>query len=240
MVARAAHQRRIACDVADGGIELRERDGQQAAHSIADRHADADCGARPDGRLGPRSGACGPGGAVQGRRGADRRRVKAESFLDTDTLRPSLATVYSDERGRTRLRTMRFLPGDMVELEVKTAAVARSSVKVQPQSYDALSAVYALRATPLRQGQTVALPLVNNGRMYRLRAYVAARERLDTAIGRQLPALRLALSLADDQGRPATTRDLTLWLSDDARRLPLRVEVGLAVGNFALALSRAS
>lgn len=135
---------------------------------------------------------------------------------------------------------MRFLPGDMVELEVKTAAVARSSVKVQPQSYDALSAVYALRATPLRQGQTVALPLVNNGRMYRLRAYVAARERLDTAIGRQLPALRLALSLADDQGRPATTRDLTLWLSDDARRLPLRVEVGLAVGNFALALSRAS
>lgn len=48
---------------------------------------------------------------------------------------------------------------------------------------------------PLRRGQTVVLPLVNNGKMYRLRASVVALERLDTDLG-QVRALRLALSLA--------------------------------------------
>jgi hypothetical protein len=164
---------------------------------------------------------------------------KAESFLDTKTLRPFAATVYSDERGRTRLRTTKFLPGDVVELEVKTTTVVRSTATVQPGTYDALSAMYALRAMVSRPGQTVAMPIVNNGRMYRLNALVRGREQLDTALGR-LPAFRVMLSLADGQGHPATTRNMTLWFSEDARRVPLRMEVGLPVGNFVLSLTRIS
>jgi hypothetical protein len=164
---------------------------------------------------------------------------KAESIMDTETLRPAFATMYSDERGRTRLRTMKFLSNGQVDVEVKTRTLIQARVQVPPQSLDPISALYTLRATPLRQGQTTVLTFVNNGTMYRLRAYAAGRESLASGLG-PMPAWRLELAVTDDNGRPATTRALTLWLSDDARRLPLRVQVGLPVGNFSLNLARAS
>lgn len=162
---------------------------------------------------------------------------KVETFLDTETLRPSHATVYSDERGRTRLRTTSFLPGNLANYEVKTATVMRSQVPVAPLSQDPLSALYVLRSTPLTVGQSVAVPFVTNGRSYRLRGKAEAREPLDTAIGRVV-SWRIAVSIDDDRDRPGTTRDLTVWLSDDGRRLPLRLQVDLPVGSFRLTLAR--
>src|SRR5581483_6154666 len=42
---------------------------------------------------------------------------KAESMLDTRTLQPSVATVFSDERGRTKLRTTRFTSRTTIEFQ---------------------------------------------------------------------------------------------------------------------------
>jgi hypothetical protein len=164
---------------------------------------------------------------------------KAESFMDTETLRPSIATMYSDERGRTRLRTMKFLSSGQVDLEMKTKTLIQAKVQAPPQSLDPVSALYTLRATPMRQAQTTVLTFVNDGTIYRLSAYVAGRENIESGLG-SMPAWRIALAVVDEEGRPATTRELTLWLSDDARRLPLRVQVGLPVGSFSLNLVSAS
>jgi hypothetical protein len=38
---------------------------------------------------------------------------KAETLLNARTLQPAIATIYSDERGRTKLRTTRFTSGDV-------------------------------------------------------------------------------------------------------------------------------
>jgi len=165
---------------------------------------------------------------------------KAESLMDTETLRPSLATIYSDERGRTRRRLMRFRPGDVADYEVQLRSnpPTRSEFKTQPSSLDPLSALYVLRTMPLRPGQTTNVPFANNGKNYRLRVTVAGREQVSTGLG-QLPALKVTPLIQDEKGQPATTRNLTLWLSDDTRRLPLRMEVDLPVGSFALTLASA-
>ena len=165
---------------------------------------------------------------------------KAESFIDTDTLRPTVATIYSDERGRTRRRLMRFRPGDVAdyEVQVRTNPVNKSEFKTQPSSLDPLSALYVMRTLPLKPGQTTTVPFANNGKNYRLRLSVAGREQVRTGLG-QLPALKITPQILEEDGRPATTRTLTLWMSDDARRLPLRMEVDLPVGSFALSLASA-
>ena len=165
---------------------------------------------------------------------------KAESFVDTETLQPSVATVYSDERGRTRRRLIRFRPGGVAdyEVQVRSNPVNKSEFKTQASSLDPLSALYVLRTFPLKPGQVQTVPFASNGRNYRLRVAVIGREQVRTGIG-QLPAWKLTPQIQDEKGQPATTRNLTLWVSDDARRLPLRLEVDLPVGSFALSLASA-
>jgi len=161
---------------------------------------------------------------------------KAESFFDTETLRPTMATIYSEERGRKRRRVMTFRPGDVADYEVQAGSTAKSQFKTLPLTLDPVSDLYVIRALPLKEGQTTTVPFANNGRNYRLRLVVGRRESLKTALG-PLQAWKLTPTVQDDKGQSATTRNLTLWMSDDARRLPLRMEVDLPVGSFALTIS---
>lgn len=163
---------------------------------------------------------------------------KAESMMDTQSLRPSTATVYSDENGRKRYKTTRFLGNGTVAYEIKTATSAKSTVKVDPTAQDPLGAIYVLRALPLKPGQPpFTIPVTDSGKSYRLRVTVGGREQVKSGIG-TLPALKLTLSASEANGKAADASTITLWLSDDARRLPLKFTAGLAVGSFQLTLAR--
>ena len=159
--------------------------------------------------------------------------------MDRETLQPSVATVYSDERGRKRLRTTTFISPGITEVEVRTRSIVRERVTVPPHTQDPLSALYLLRTLSLRPGQTLVVPLLENGKRYQLRALVAAHENVESVIGR-MPAWRIALAVFDEQGHAAVTRDLTLWLADNPQRVPLRLRVALPVGSFVLDLAGVS
>jgi hypothetical protein len=163
---------------------------------------------------------------------------KAESMMDTQSLRPATATVYSDENGRKRYKTTRFLGNGTVAYEIKTSTSAKSTVKVDPTAQDPLGAIYVLRALPLKPGQApFTIPITDSGKSYRLRVVVGNREQVKTGIG-TLPAIKLTLMATETGGKAADTSNLTLWLSDDARKLPLKFTAGLAVGSFQLTLAR--
>jgi hypothetical protein len=163
---------------------------------------------------------------------------KAESMLDTRTLRPSLATVYSDENGRKRYKTSRFRGNGIVDYEIKTASTTTSQVKVDATAQDPLGAIYVLRAIPLKVGQApFTIPVTDSGKAYRMRVAVSGRESVTTGIG-TLPALKLRLMVNNADGTATDDSTLTLWISDDARRLPLKLVAGLSVGSFQLTLAR--
>jgi hypothetical protein len=83
----------------------------------------------------------------------------------------------------------------------------------------------------------VPIPFTDAGDMYYLNAKVAARETLKTPAG-TFPALRVTSTVLDAKRQPMIGRKLTVWLSDDARRLPLKFETSLAIGSFVLTLSK--
>ena len=163
---------------------------------------------------------------------------KAESMMDTRTLQPSLATVYSDENGRKRYKTSTFKANGTVDYEIRTSSTAKSTVKVPTTAQDPLGAIYVLRALPLKTGmKPFSIPVTDSGKAYTMRVTVGSVEPVRTGVG-TLPGLKLTLAVTDATGQAAEAKNLQLWLSDDARRMPLKFIAGLPVGSSQLTLAK--
>lgn len=160
---------------------------------------------------------------------------KAESLLDTRTLQPAIATFYSDEQGQTALRTTRFTGPSSIEFQ-PTAGAPRVTRAVPALSQDSLSAIFVLRTRPLTPGQSFTMPVVDGDDIYQAHWRVAGPEAVGTPAG-TFQAWRLTPSLTDVAGRPVANQTITLWLSDNAKRLPLKLQAGLPVGTFTLTLT---
>jgi hypothetical protein len=163
---------------------------------------------------------------------------KAESMLDTRTLLPSLATIYSDEGGRKRYKTTTFRGNGSVQYEIKTSTTATSTLKAPATAQDPLGAIYILRALPLKAGMTttIPIPIIDSGKAYTMRVRVGGVESIKTGLG-TLPALKLSMSIVDADGK-AEGSGFSLWLSEDGRKLPLKISAGLAVGSVNLTLAK--
>lgn len=161
---------------------------------------------------------------------------KAESLLDTRTLQPSVATVFSDEKGRQKLRTTRFTGRTTFEFQPR-ANEPRQTYTRPELSQDPLSALYVVRVLPLRAGAVFTMPVVDGPDIYQARWQIAGPEPVTTPVG-PFSAWRLTPTLSDRQGKAIPNKKLTLWLSNDARRLPLKLQVALPVGNFVLTLAK--
>jgi hypothetical protein len=161
---------------------------------------------------------------------------KAESLLDTRALQPSIFTVYSDERGRTKLRTMRFLSSTSIEYE-PMASAPPEKYTIPTLSQDPLSAIYVMRAIALKPGQVLVMPVVDGSDIYNAKWQIAAPETVTTGLG-PVSAWRLTPTLVDGKGRLITNRRVTLWMSNDTRKLPVKLQAALAVGSFSLTLVR--
>jgi hypothetical protein len=100
---------------------------------------------------------------------------------------------------------------------------------------DAIAAIFYVRTLPLEPGGTVRFPVNEAGRNLILELEVAGREPV-TVAGASQPALRLAPRIRQRVERRAPV-DVRLWLSDDARRVPLIVEIAAGFGRVRLELA---
>src|SRR5206468_3288685 len=106
---------------------------------------------------------------------------KAESLLGTN-FRPAWATVFSDENGRQKLRKTQFTGPTSVDFTPKVNAPTEK--KTTPlQSLDPLSAIYVVRALPLKAGQPpFTMPVVDGSDVYSVRWQVAGPEPITTPL----------------------------------------------------------
>lgn len=170
---------------------------------------------------------------------------KADTWLDAHTLLPVRASVFSQERGRRENKITVFDQARRrAEFEIdqstgsETPSVKKTTLSVPPQTQDPLSAVFALRALAMTAGTRTQMPLLFNGVLYQVQVTIGGRESLKTPMG-TLGAWRITPVLFE-HGRPvASPRGMTVWISDDARRLPLRMEVEIPTGRFNLTMTGA-
>lgn len=161
---------------------------------------------------------------------------KAETQLDTRSLLPLTASVFSKEGSRTRIKTTHFRgAGRTADYEVRTSTVSKRRLSVQPFTQDALSAIYVLRTLPFKAPDTMRMPVTSGGDVYRATINYGRPETVSTGAG-SFQAWKVSINAIDQDGKPAA-RGMTVWFSNDARKLPVKMEAGLPVGAFTLTLA---
>ena len=163
---------------------------------------------------------------------------KAETLLDSYTLLPQRGVVYSEEGKDRRTKTTSFNQGAKTAVyEVQTATTVRKDLRLPAFAQDALSAIYVLRAIPLKTGASITMPVSDSGTLYKVQVTVGNREPV-RAGGATTNAWKIVLTLFDAKGKP-NGRPMAMWLSDDERKAPLKLQADLAVGSFVLTLREA-
>jgi hypothetical protein len=97
-----------------------------------------------------------------------------------------------------------------------------------PFSQDSLSALYFLRALPLKDGQVYKVPVVSQGKNWEAEVHVVRREIRDTPVG-TLPTV-VVKPLTKYNGVLKQSGDSFLWLTDDDRHILLRMEAKVKIG----------
>jgi hypothetical protein len=160
---------------------------------------------------------------------------KLDTLLDVRTLMAQRGSIYSEEGTQHRFRATTFdRAAHRAQFEYTGPTTVKTTYPVPPAAQDALAAVYVLRANPLSAGSRLTIPVTDNGQVYTLQLDVAARERVTVPFG-DVNAWRVNPVILDDKNQPVG-RNIAVWLSDDARRLPVKLQGDLPLGGFVLAL----
>ncbi len=164
---------------------------------------------------------------------------KVETLLDSYALLPERASVFSQEGRRQRTKVTTFdRVARKARYEVRTTTIVRKDIPINAQTLDALSALYVLRTMPLRTGDRFSMSVCDNGNIYAVQIAVGGVESITTGIG-AVSAIRVTPTIMAPENQ-SPGGGFVIWLTNDARRLPVRMEAQLLVGKFALALRQAS
>lgn len=166
-------------------------------------------------------------------------RGSAHSWVAPQTLKPRRFQDALESDGVPRTSHGDFeRPGLAMRVEWSNGPSRGMNAFVKAGSvFDVVSAIYYLRSMDLAPGAGFCFDTAGGGRYWRLSGHrVGGEERVDTPAGSfQAVRLEAVAVRADDASVRYPVR---MWISTDARRLPLALEVGTAIGTVRAALER--
>ena len=117
--------------------------------------------------------------------------------------------------------------------EMEDPKVAQRVFALEPCVLDVLSAFFVTRVRGIPEREPLRLPVFDNGRSYVLEVRFRGRERLDLPepLGRKVPTVVVEPLLAEGTGLFVKKGRLTIWLTDDERRVPVRMRSKVAMGS---------
>jgi hypothetical protein len=138
------------------------------------------------------------------------------------------------------LREGKVVRDQIVRIEPATGDVHVQDPRIQKERYelepcvlDALSAFFVTRLTGVSEGHPVELPVFDNGKHFRLGVRFLGRERLDLPppFGGKTPTVIVEPQLLEGTGLFVREGRLRIWLTDDARRVPVRMRSKVPIGS---------
>jgi hypothetical protein len=160
---------------------------------------------------------------------------KLDTLLDASTLLPHRGSLYTEEGKRHSVKTTTFdRKARRAFFEHQSTTTAKADFPIEPSTQDALSVVYVLRTIPLNTGSHLTMPVTDDGAKYTMTIDVAGQERVKTPLG-ETAGWKAVLALTDERG-DAVGRNMAVWISNDARRYPLKMQAELPLGTFVLLL----
>jgi hypothetical protein len=109
--------------------------------------------------------------------------------------------------------------------------------KLKP-TQDVLSAIYFIRTKPLEIGKSFDIYIGDGGRVYTIPIKVVQKKRLNTVLGR-VDALRVNAELFGPERLIDNEKgEFSIWVTDDARHIPVGGRVKTDYGTFDIKLKR--
>ena len=168
-----------------------------------------------------------------------------QSSIDSDNFR-ALRTVKHDvqkERVRNsealfdyRERRVTYVETDPNE---PMRPPRRIASEIDQASHDLISGVYMLRMMPLGVGKMFRMSVSDSGLVYEIPVRVTAREQLKTMFGKQW-CYRVEPEIFGNDRLIEREGKMTIWITDDARRLPVRSQVHSPYGRIEINLKSAT
>jgi hypothetical protein len=163
---------------------------------------------------------------------------KMDTLLDSVTTLSQRSSLYTEEGTRHRTATTRFDRKSRRALfELQAEGTARDEFAIPADVQDGLATLYTLRTRTFKAGERVTIPVADDGVLYSISVEATGPERLKMRLG-EFDAWNLAVTVLDPE-RKQVGKNMAVWMSTDARRLPLRLQADLPVGYFVLALKEA-
>ncbi|MFO0575000.1 MAG: DUF3108 domain-containing protein [Polyangia bacterium] len=160
--------------------------------------------------------------------------------LDAGTLLPRHMQ-FNETGMRTRTATL-TMTGKKIDITVKRPDSERRVIATMPsEPVEPVAVLLMLRAARLKDGDKLDLTFIDGAAFYQGTIEVVGREEIRTAIGARA-AIKLACrgERINEFGQKVPNRPVrqgTVWVSDDAERLPLRIEGESELGRAEFALT---
>jgi hypothetical protein len=155
-----------------------------------------------------------------------------ESFINAATLQPFRAQKQS-RRGKKREQS-----SVTIDQQNRTARTNDGrAIEIPPDTYDVVGLLYAIRAMDLTPGKSRAFNVLEDGKVYQVRAEAEGREKVTTRAG-SFDAIRVATNMTG--GRDSTIYNLKLFITNDARRMPVMITAEPKFGQVRVELTSAT
>lgn len=168
-----------------------------------------------------------------------RIRNRVESLIDTKTLLPHRFKEYREEDDYHRRQVTLFdrdnnLAFTFNAKEEKSDSEGVST-PVLPEVQDALSAFYYLRRQNLKVGESFFIDVTTGRKSYQIEVEVLreerlGRKRLETIVVRPILKRVKMGGILEERG------DIYIWLTNDERRIPVRIKAEVGFGSLTMVL----
>jgi len=162
-----------------------------------------------------------------------------ESFFDHEARKPLRFTERVREGGYRRNYDVTFdYENQKAQSKRETTSTTRATTDIPSQVHDMLSAFYYARSFDmgaLEPGDAIGIDLFMHDTVYVSRILYEGREQVTTSVG-TFNTLKFKPEVLEG---PVFSQPypMTIWVSDDKNRMPVRVESGLVVGRMRLDLT---
>ena len=104
---------------------------------------------------------------------------------------------------------------------------------------DILSMIYFVRTQKLEVGKSFEIPVSDSGQVYRMTVAVVERKRIKCVLGR-VSAIRIEPAMFGEGRMLRGEGKMSIWITEDSRRLPVWAQLKLDVGTVDIKLKRVS
>ncbi len=112
------------------------------------------------------------------------------------------------------------------------------TLDILPNTYDFYSGFYYLRTLPLEVGKPLYIHILDSKKMWNVEVQVLKKEKLKTVLGK-VDTIQIR-PLVKSEGIFQRKGVIDIWLTDDERRIPVKMKTKVTIGSITATLVKAN